>query len=198
MAPNRALVLVIQAVNAGGKDGTIAEIAAALHPGAQVRTERFSRPHAPPPMSQLHDLAVARGPAPGELVMFHRSYYEELLRAVLERDATMDALATTISRIEDTFARRGSTLVKVMLHIDRDEQLRRLDRRRDDHTLHHLHNPDDHRDQDRWDDLMAAYQTTITRTHTTTHPWHLIPANDRQLRNALVADLLHPHLILPT
>jgi len=148
-------------------------------------------------MPELRDRALARGPGPGELVIFHRSYYEELLRAVLEGDPSAATIAANITELEHAYTRRTTTVVKVMLHIDRDEQLRRLDARRDDQELHHLHNPDDYHDQRRWDDLMRAYQTMLVRTHTASHPWFVIPANDRKLRNAIVAGLLHPHLTGP-
>jgi polyphosphate kinase 2 (PPK2 family) len=189
--------VVVQAVNAGGKDGTIAEITTALDPTTPIRIERFTRPSTPPPMPELRARALARGPGPGELVVFHRSYYEELLRAVLEGDPTADTIAADITELEHEYTRCATTLVKVMLHIDRDEQLRRLDHRRDDHGLRHLHNPDDYRDQRTWDDLMRAYQAMLVHTHTASHPWFVIPANDRELRNALVAGLLHPHLTEP-
>jgi polyphosphate kinase 2 (PPK2 family) len=189
---DRWLLVVLQAVNAGGKDGTIAELTSMLDaPG--VRVERFRRRDAGTSVDDLFDRALAAGPAPGELVFFHRSYYEELLRAVLENASEAARIRRAIAELEGAFTARSTVLVKLFLHVDRDEQLRRLDRRRDQPHLAGLHNPADYRDQDRWDELMATYQVVLTRTHTPQHPWLIIPANDPAIRNGLVAAVLRPH-----
>jgi polyphosphate kinase 2 (PPK2 family) len=191
---DRGLLVILQAVNAGGKDGTIAELTSMLD-RPDVRVERFRWREAGTSVHDLLDGALLAGPQRGELVFFHRSYYEELLRAVLKNDIDADHICRAIAELERAFATRSTVVLKVFLHIDRDEQLRRLDRRRDQPDLLGLHNPADYRDQDRWDDLMAGYQAVLSRTHTPEHPWLVIPANDRTVRNTLVASLLRPHLV---
>jgi polyphosphate kinase 2 (PPK2 family) len=189
---DRGLLVILQAVNAGGKDGTIAELVEMLD-RPEVRVERFRRREPGTSVDDLFDRALAAGPALGELVFFHRSYYEELLRAVLENDADATDIRRAVTDLEHAFAARSTVVVKLFLHIDRDEQLRRLDRRRDRPHLVGLHNPADYRDQDRWDELMAAYQTVLACTHTSQHPWLIIPANDPAVRNGLVAEVLRAH-----
>lgn len=193
--PDRGLLVVLQAVNAGGKDGTIAEVVRTLG-SPRIRIERFLRPPPGAAPADLFDRALAAGPGPGELVFFHRSYYEELLHAVLrgDSDGTVQALRTAIAELEQQLTARATTVVKIFLHIDRDEQRRRLDLRRHRPDLARLHNAADYLDQQRWDDLMNAYQTVLVWTHTPSHPWLVIPANDRTTRNTLVATALAPHL----
>jgi polyphosphate kinase 2 (PPK2 family) len=191
--PDRGLLVVLQAVNAGGKDGVIAEVTATLAT-QPTRIERFRRRAPGTTAAQLFDGALAAGPGRGELVFFHRSYYEELLDAVLGGPGDVEQLRAAIADLERTLTARSTTVVKVFLHIDRDEQRRRLDRRRDRPELAPLHNTADYLDQDRWDDLMDAYQKVLGWTHTSVHPWLLIPANDRAIRNSLIATALTPHL----
>ncbi len=193
VAGDQRLLVVLQAVNAGGKDGTIAEIVGVLH-RSSMRVERFRKPPEGTSWQEVLLRALTIAPDAGELVIFNRSYYEELLRAVLDGHDDRDVVAEAILRLEGDLAERGTVVLKVFLHIDRDEQRRRLDLRQADPGLRHLHNPADYDDQQRWDSLMAAYDTVLALTHTSANPWHVVPANRRLVRNLLVAELLRPHL----
>lgn len=189
--PSRRLLIVLAAVNAGGKDGSIEQLQEVL--GVEhIRVERIKRPIV---VMRGHDLlstAEPLVPEPGEIVIFNRSYYEDPLHAALHERPQFEEMCARIVRFEDDLAKSGVTLVKLHLHIDKDEQLRRLDARQLHPHLTHLFNPYDHRDQGHWPELMLAFEAVCGLTHTPSNPWFVIPGNDRSFRNmAIWAVLAH-------
>jgi polyphosphate kinase 2 (PPK2 family) len=171
---NRRVLILLKAVNAGGKDGVIEELVS-LTGDDGVRIERLRES---PPPQQFGDRleAVDRlAPAPGELVFFNRSYYGTPVRLAWERRLGVGRLCDLIMGLERRFVAGGIVVVKLFLHIDRSEQLRRLLARQERPELRHLHNPRDFVDQDRWDDLMRAYDAVMLRTHSTSAPWIVAP-----------------------
>ncbi len=186
---DRGLLFLFQAVNAGGKDGVVEELVSVLGED-NVRVERFRRPPSGEADRDLLNLASRLAPAPGELVFFNRSYYEAPLRAAMERLPNVAILCERIVQFESRLAKYGSSVVKLFLHIDKIEQLRRLEDRQIRPELRHLHNPRDYEDQERWDDLMRAYETVMSNTHTISNPWLVIPSNVREIRNNAVQEVL--------
>ena len=183
------ILLVLQGVNAGGKDGSIDALKEKL--GEDRLSVHHSRPAAADRLFEDVLLESAgKAPAPGEIAVFNRSYYEAAFHAALCNRAEAVALCARIVEFEQALARRQVRVAKLFLHIDREEQLNRLRARESDPSLHHLHNARDAADQDRWTDLMTAFSRTMELTHTRTSPWLIIPSNDRAIRNALIADLL--------
>lgn len=122
--------------------------------------------------------------------MFSRSYYGTPVHVAGEGRPEVGRLCDLIVRFEHRLVRDGTALVKLFLHIDRSEQLRRLVARQERPELRHLHNPRGFGDQDRWDDLMRAYDVVMSRTHTIAAPWILVPGNDRDFRNHAVQEAL--------
>jgi polyphosphate kinase 2 (PPK2 family) len=185
---DRRVLVVLEAVNAGGKDGLIEELVSVLGDD-DVRVERFRRPLAGDRQRDVLDEVRRLAPKPGELVFFNRSYYGNPVHAAIAgRDVT--SRCERIVEVERWLADNGIVLVKLFLHIDKSEQFRRLEHRQYRAELRHLHNPMDYGDQGGWDDLMQAYDTVMSRTHTTVHPWLVIPSNDRAVRNHAVQDVL--------
>jgi polyphosphate kinase 2 (PPK2 family) len=183
-----SVLVVLQAVNAGGKDGLIE----ALGEGpmrSTIRVERLKRPVAPLARHDLLRQASELVPRQGELVFFNRSYYEDLVHAALHGEADFSARVERTLRFEQGLTASGIAVVKLHLHIDKEEQLARLEARRHPH-LRHLLNPWDHHDQTIWQELMEAYDAVLTATHTTANPWLVIPANDRSFRNLAVLHIL--------
>jgi polyphosphate kinase 2 (PPK2 family) len=140
----------------------------------------------------LH-LAASLLPQPGELVFFNRSYYEDLVHAARHQASDFPRLREKTLRFENELPASRIQLIKLHLHIDKDEQRRRLDARR--HLqLRHLFNPWDYHDQALWPELMQAYDAVLAATHTSTSPWLVIPANDREFRNRAVVRALNDML----
>jgi polyphosphate kinase 2 (PPK2 family) len=181
-------LLVLQAVNAGGKDGLI-EALSERPMRSTTRVERLKRPLTPVAEHDLLDRASELVPREGEVVFFNRSYYEDLAHAALHRQPDFSSRVERILQFERGLAASGITLVKLHLHIDKEEQLARLDARRHP-RLRHLLNPWDHHDQTIWQELMASYDAVLIATHTPTNPWLVIPANDRRFRNIAVLHIL--------
>jgi polyphosphate kinase 2 (PPK2 family) len=190
--PARAVLIVLQAVNAGGKDGTIE----ALRESEELpshRVERLKRPVNPLADHNLLRLAVSLLPQPGELVIFNRSYYEDLVYAARHQSPDFPRLCSAVLLFEDELTASGTRIVKLHLHIDKVEQRRRLAARRHPH-LRHLFNPWDYHDQEIWPEMMQAYDAVLAATHTSQNPWFIIPANQRDFRNHAVVRVLRDTL----
>ncbi len=182
-------MVLLEALNAGGKDGTIEELRAALGPET-VRVERIKRPFPALGEHDLLEVAARLVPKPGEFVFFNRSYYEDPVHAAAHGNPQIGHLCERVVSFEDRLAADGIRVVKLFLHIDKEEQRRRLDARQRHRHLRHLHNPFDRHDQTNWTSLMSAYDSVLSLTHTRTSPWSMIPGNDRLFRNKAVEDVL--------
>ncbi|WP_328851467.1 hypothetical protein OG994_27615 [Micromonospora globbae] len=190
--PVRRLLLVLQAMDCGGKDGTIKRVAGAMNPlGLHIRS------FGPPTAEELrHDFLwrIRRAlPPPGYVGIFNRSHYEDVLVARVEGlvpEATWRARYDEINAFERELAGAGVTLVKVMLHISYAEQGERLLERLDDPRKHWKYNPADVDARSRWDDYQAAYAEALGRCGTDAAPWFVVPADRKWYRDWAVAHLL--------
>ncbi|WP_211372789.1 PPK2 family polyphosphate kinase [Micromonospora olivasterospora] len=190
-APRR-LLLVLQAMDCGGKDGTIKRVAGAMNPlGLHIRS------FGPPTPEELrHDFLwrIRRAlPPPGYVGIFNRSHYEDVLIARVESlvpEATWRARYDEINAFERELVDAGVTLVKVMLHISYAEQGERLLERLTDPRKHWKYNPGDLDSRARWDDYQAAYGEALARCGTDAAPWYVVPADRKWYRDWAVAHLL--------
>ncbi|PWR05904.1 hypothetical protein DKT68_24640 [Micromonospora acroterricola] len=190
--PARRVLLVLQAMDCGGKDGTIKRVAGAMNPlGLHIRS------FGPPTPEELrHDFLwrVRRElPPPGYVGMFNRSHYEDVLIArvgSLVPEATWRARYDEINSFERELVEDGVTLVKVMLHISYAEQGERLLERLTDPRKHWKYNPSDVDSRARWDDYQAAYAEALSRCGTDAAPWFVVPADRKWYRDWAVAHLL--------
>ncbi|MGW1058835.1 PPK2 family polyphosphate kinase [Micromonospora rubida] len=189
--PGRVL-LVLQAMDCGGKDGTIKRVAGAMNPlGLHIRS--FGPPTA---AERRHDFLwrVRRAvPPPGYVGVFNRSHYEDVLIARVESrvpEATWRARYDKINTFERELADTGVALVKVMLHISYAEQGERLSERLSDPAKHWKYNPSDLDSRARWDDYQAAYAEALERCGTDAAPWYVVPADRKWYRDWAVAHLL--------
>jgi len=192
-AEHRHRVLVIlQAMDTGGKDGVIRRVFESVNPQG-VRVASFK---APSSVELDHDYlwrAHERVPARGEIVIFNRSYYEDVLIVRVHDLVPAKVWKRRYEQINDferMLTEEGTTLLKLYLHIDRDEQKRRLQSRLDEPEKHWKFNVDDVKERKRWDDYMRAYETVLTKTSTPWAPWHVVPANTKWYRNLVVAGLI--------
>ena len=188
----RALLVVLQGMDTSGKDGTVSHVFEGVNP-LGVRVAAWKAPSAE---ELAHDFLWrihAKAPGLGEMMIFNRSHYEDVLVARVHKLVPRKVWKRRYAQIND-FERlldeTGTTVLKFFLHIDRAEQKRRLeDRLADPHKRWKLQ-PSDLDDRKRWDDFVAAYEEAIRRTGTAEAPWYVVPANKKWYRNLVVASVL--------
>jgi PPK2 family polyphosphate:nucleotide phosphotransferase len=188
----RRVLVVLQGIDAAGKDGTLRHVMGALNPQGCPVTG-FKVPSAE---ELAHDYlwrAHKRTPGSGEIAVFNRSYFEDVL-IVRVHDIVPKAVWSRrydqINAFERILVEEGTTIVKFFLHIDRDEQRERLQARLDDPTKRWKFRLGDLEERKRWDDYIAAYEDVLSRCSTTEAPWYVIPSNRKWFRNLAVADIL--------
>jgi PPK2 family polyphosphate:nucleotide phosphotransferase len=184
----RRLLILSQGMDTSGKDGAAKQIDRLLHPSFGV--VGFGRPT--PEEREHHFLwrYDRHVPGPGEVVLFNRSPYEQVL---VVRVHSLDPWETAYEEInawEAELVDEGTTLLKVMLHISREEQAERLLERLDDPTKHWKYEPADVDERAYWGDYQAAYQDALVNCSTSIAPWYVVPANHKWHRDWLLAHLL--------
>ncbi len=188
----RSLLVVLQALDAGGKDGTIKNVFRGLNP-AGSRVVSFK---VPSKEEQSHDFLWrihAKTPARGEVVVFNRSHYEDVLIVRVHGLVPEEVWRPRYQYINDfeaNLAASGTRIVKLFLHIAKEEQAKRFQARLDDSTKHWKFRKGDLAERARWDDYMAAFEEAITRTSTEHAPWYVVPADKKWYRNWAVARIL--------
>ncbi|MGC5221050.1 polyphosphate kinase 2 family protein [Micromonospora sp. DT81.3] len=187
-----ALLLVVQAMDTAGKGGILRHVIGSVDPQG-VHLAAFKKPTEE---ELAHDFLwriEKQLPAAGKIGVFDRSHYEDVLigrvRSLVPPEE-IERRYEAINAFETDVAGRGIRIVKVMLHISKDEQKARLQARLDRPDKHWKYNPGDVDERLRWDDYMAAYQTVLDRTSTEVAPWHVIPANRKWYARLAVQGLL--------
>lgn len=190
------LLVVLQAMDTAGKDGTIRAVFSGVNPQG-VHVANFK---APTSRELEHDYlwrVHARTPGNGEIAVFNRSHYEELLivRVLgLVSETRWRRRYDHINAFERMLADEGTTILKFYLHISRDEQRRRLQARLDDPDKHWKFNEADLEHRALWDDYMAAFEDVLSLTSTPVAPWHVVPSNRKWYRNLVVAETVRDSL----
>jgi PPK2 family polyphosphate:nucleotide phosphotransferase len=198
------LLIVLQALDAGGKDGTVHHVMRAFNPqGAAVTGFKV-----PTAQENAHDFLWRihpHAPAAGCVAIFNRSHYEDVL--VTRVHKTIDAKTCrqryrAIRAFEKLLIRRGTAVVKFFLHISKDEQLRRFGARLDDPGRNWKISDSDYAERAYWDAYLEAYEDTLRATSARRAPWYVIPSNNKWFRNLavsqIVADTLEDmHLTYP-
>jgi len=188
----RRLLLVLQAMDCGGKDGTIKKVAGAMNP-LGLHIVGFGPPTEE---ERKHDFLwrIRRAlPAAGLVGVFNRSHYEDVLIARVESlvpERIWRSRYWQINGFERELANDGFALVKVMLHISYDEQRERLLERLTDPTKHWKYNPADVDARSRWADYQAAYNDALSRCSTDHSPWYVVPADRKWYRDWAVANIV--------
>ena len=191
-----ALLCVFQAVDCGGKDGTVRKVFGAVDPMGLVATS-FKTPSA---VELAHDYLwrVHKAVPPrGYLGIFNRSHYEDVLIVRVHGLAPAAAIEQRYGQInafEKHLSENGVTILKFYLHISKDEQKKRLQERIDDPKKRWKFNPADLEERAWWDDYMEAYEIALRRCSTPWAPWYVIPADRNWYRNAIVARILRQTL----
>ena len=203
-AASRALLVVIQGMDASGKDGSIKHVLSGVNPqGCFVAS--FKQPS---PTELAHDFlwrATARLPERGSIGIFNRSYYEDVVvvrvhpellgpqhqeRSPAELPRLWEQRYEDIREFEHHLHRSGTHIVKLFLHLSREEQRQRLLARLDDPAKNWKFSAADLAERPHWDQYQAAYEDALSATSTKTAPWYVIPADDKPVARALVAGVI--------
>jgi PPK2 family polyphosphate:nucleotide phosphotransferase len=188
----RSVLVVLQAIDAGGKDGAIKHLFAGLNP-AGARVVSFK---APSEDELAHDFLWRihqHTPGRGEMVIFNRSHYEDVLVVRVHQLVPEDVWRPRyepINSFEANLAAAGTTVVKLFLHISKDEQAQRFRDRVEDPTKCWKFRVGDLEDRKRWDDYRGAFEEAISRTSTEQSPWYVVPADRKWFRNWAVSRIL--------
>jgi PPK2 family polyphosphate:nucleotide phosphotransferase len=187
-----AVLVVLQGIDAAGKDSTIKRVMAAFNPqGCPVTafkvpsTEELAHDY----LWRVHKAV----PRKGEVGIFNRSHYEDVL-VVRVHDLVPKAVWSKrydqINAFERHLAANGTTIVKFFLSIDKEEQRARFQARYDDPTKRWKFAMGDLAERERWDDYQAAFDEALTKTSTDVAPWYVIPANHKWFRDLAVSSIL--------
>jgi len=184
-----ALLIVLQGRDASGKDGTIRKVFTAVNPqGCQVASFK-----APTEDERGHDFlwrVHMRVPARGMIGIFNRSHYEDILiprvHALLPKKV-WSARYEQINDFERMLSENGVVILKFLLHISHDEQKKRLQERLDDASKNWKFRLGDLDDRRKWDDFTKAYRGILNNTSTKYAPWFVVPADDKDVRDWLIA-----------
>lgn len=188
----QSLLIVLQAMDAGGKDGTVRSVFAGVNPQG-VKVASFK---APTTEELAHDFLWrihAQAPAHGDITVFNRSHYEDVLVVRVHEIVPEDVWQARFAQIrhfEDQLVAARTTVVKIMLHISEDEQRERIQERVDDPAKRWKFNAADLAEREHWDDYQHAYADAIGQTSTRRAPWHVVPANRNWYRNWAVLSIL--------
>ena len=184
-----ALLIVLQGRDASGKDGTIRKVFSAVNPqGCTVSTFKAPTEH-----EQRHDFlwrVHEQVPARGMIGIFNRSHYEDILvprvHDLLPKKE-WSARYDQINDFEQMLTANNVVILKFMLHVSRDEQKERLIERLTDKTKNWKFRAGDLEDRARWDKFTKAYRGVLTNTSTKWAPWYIVPADDKDIRDWLIA-----------
>jgi PPK2 family polyphosphate:nucleotide phosphotransferase len=188
----RSLLLVLQGQDASGKDGVIRSVFAGVSPQG-CRVVPFRAPHAG---ELAHDYlwrVHAQLPARGELAIFNRSHYEDVVAVRVRELAPEEVWRRRTGHIrewERMLTNEGTTIVKVFLHVSKDAQRKRLQERIDDPEKRWKFRLEDLEAREHFDEYVAAYEDALTETSSEWAPWHVVPADHNWLKSYVVAQLL--------
>lgn len=186
----RSLLIVMQAMDTGGKDGAVKKICSGLDPnGLQLTNFKF-----PSGEEWDHDFLwrIHRAaPRKGVVGIWNRSHYEDVLVPRVHKqisDSVWQERCDDINAFERLLTRNGVALLKFFLHISKDEQKERLEARLKEHGKLWKFNPGDLKERALWDDYQLAYEAVVNATATSYAPWQIVPANRKWARNLVILE----------
>src|SRR5271163_2145825 len=190
---NHSLLIVLQALDAAGKDGTVNHVMSAMNPQGTTVTG-FKSPTA---LELEHDFLWRirpHAPAKGTVVIFNRSHYEDVLVVRVHKLAPKDVWSERYELINDfekLLRKQNNThVIKFFLHISREEQLERFKQRLDDPASNWKISGSDYKERALWDDYTEAFEDVFAETSTKDEPWYIIPSNHKWFRNLAVSQIV--------
>ena len=188
----QSLLIVLQGLDAAGKDGVIQHLFSGVNP-LGVKAVRFNPPS---PEELAHDFlwrVHAHAPAKGEIVIFNRSHYEDVLVARVHKlvaKAVWSKRFDLIDGFEKLLYRNGTRILKFYLHISPEEQLERFKQRLDDPLRHWKISESDYSERELWPKYVSAYEEALSLTSTDYAPWFIIPSNHKWFRNLAISQIV--------
>jgi PPK2 family polyphosphate:nucleotide phosphotransferase len=188
----RSLLVVLQAMDAAGKDGTVKHVFAGMNPMG-VQAVAFK---APSEEERSHDFlwrVHAHAPRKSQVGIFNRSHYEDVLIARVNNlvpESVWRPRYGAIRDFEELLTAEGTTIVKLYLHISKEEQADRFRARLDEPTKRWKFSAADLDVRENWDDYMDAYRDAMKETSTPSSPWYVVPADRKWYRNWAVSRIL--------
>jgi PPK2 family polyphosphate:nucleotide phosphotransferase len=185
----QGLLVVLQAMDTGGKDGTIKHVFGGVNPQG-CRISSFKAPSAEEANHDFLWRYHKSAPARGRIGIFNRSHYEDVLvvrvKGIVPEEVWRERYGL-INEFERNLTRNGITVLKFFLHISKDEQKRRLESRLADPDKRWKFSKNDIKERAFWDDYQAAFEDAINECSTSHAPWYVVPANKKWYRNLVVA-----------
>lgn len=189
---SQSLLIVLQGLDAAGKDGVIRHIFTGMNPqGTSVQA--FKQPSK---TELAHDFlwrAHTHAPAKGEVMIFNRSHYEDVLVVRVHKMVPKKVWSKRFDLIKDFEAmlvQNGTRILKFYLHIGPEEQLERFKQRLDDPARHWKISEADYTERAFWEGYVAAYEDALSRTSTKDAPWYVIPSNHKWFRNLAISQIV--------
>jgi PPK2 family polyphosphate:nucleotide phosphotransferase len=186
------VLLILQGMDTSGKDGTVKAIFSNTNPMG-IHAVAFK---APTDIELAHDYlwrVHQKVPVKGEITIFNRSHYEDVLVTLVQGLIDEEECQRRYAQIRDferMLSETGTVIIKVMLHISKDEQRERLQERLDNPDKQWKFDPNDIAQRKLWDKYQRAYETAIRATDTDYAPWYVVPADSKTQRNLVVASIL--------
>lgn len=188
----RSILVVLQAMDAGGKDGTIRHVFGPLNPqGCKVTSFK-----APTNEELEHDFlwrVHKHVPRTGDIAVFNRSHYEDVLVVSVHDMVPKKVWSKRFKQINDfekMLTDQNVTILKFFLHISKDEQKKRFQARIDDSSKHWKLSPADLEQRKYWNDYMNAFERVLSKCSTENAPWFVIPADHKWYRNAVISSIM--------
>ena len=192
----RKMLIVLQAMDAGGKDGTIRRVTQGINPQG-VRVTSFKAP-SKRELARDYLWRIHRDvPGKGMIRIFNRSHYEDVLVVRVDNlvpESVWKPRYEQINQFEKLLADTGTTIIKIYLHISKEEQRERFQERVDEREKNWKFSHDDLEKRKQWDDYMQAYEDALNRCTTPWAPWYAVPADQKWYRNLAIARILHATL----
>jgi PPK2 family polyphosphate:nucleotide phosphotransferase len=188
----QSLLVVLQATDTAGKDGTIRHVFRGVNPqGVQVTS--FKQPSAEELSHDFLWRIHQHVPPKGYISVFNRSHYEDVLVVRVENIVPKNVWNKRyeiINNFEESLVENGTTILKFFLHISKDEQKQRLEARRDDPKKQWKFSINDVEKRALWDDYIEAYEDVLTKCNTKYAPWHIVPADNKWYRNFIISNTI--------
>jgi PPK2 family polyphosphate:nucleotide phosphotransferase len=188
----RSVLICLQAMDAGGKDGVIRHVVSSMSPQG-CRVVSFKEPA---PEELAHDFLwriERQTPQRGEVVIFNRSHYEDVLVVRVHKLVPKNVWQRRyeeINHFEERLADNGTQILKFFLHISKEEQLDRFKRRLSDPTRQWKVSESDYKEREFWSDYQAAYEEALSKCSTEYAPWFVIPSDHKWFRNFVIAQII--------
>ena len=189
---NQSLLVVLQALDAAGKDGVVRHLFSGMNPQG-TRVFGFKQPSAEEAAHDFLWRAHQRTPAKGEVVVFNRSHYEDVLVVRVHNlvpKAVWSQRYAVINDFEKMLVQNGTRILKFFLHISPEEQLARFRQRLDDPARNWKISESDYSERALWADYVIAYEEALSRTSSSEAPWFVIPANHKWFRNLAISQII--------